>query len=86
MQNIAYLLSIIFIAGAYRLTYLNSPKFANILLAMVLLSWIIAQFKQLQLWSLLGIVGCLVVFVMSRFEREKDLNEWYLDHNFIKTN
>ena len=86
MQNIAYLLSIIFIAGAYRLTYLNSPKFANMLLAIVLLSWIIAQFKQLQLWSLLGIVGCLVVFVMSRFEREKAISKWYLDHHFTKTN
>ncbi len=86
MQNVAYILSLVFLAGAYRLTYLNSPKYAHILLAIVILSWVIAQFKQIQLWALLGIVGCLVVMVMSRFEREKDLNEWYLDHNFIKTN
>lgn len=84
-MQIGYIVGTIFIAGAYWITYMNSPKYANVLLGVAIFSLIIAQIKPIQMFSLLGIVGVLVVMVMSRFEREKAISQWYEEHHFTLT-
>lgn len=74
--------SSLFMAGAYGITYLNSPRYANIMLGIVALSFLIAQIEAIQMVSLLGIVGVLVVMVKSRSEREKSIQCWFAEQGF----
>lgn len=85
MGNLIYILELLLVAGAFWITYQNSPQYAYILLGIVVVSHVVAQFKPIQLYSLLGIVGVLVVMVMSRSVREKAIGQWLSDHQFSYT-
>jgi hypothetical protein len=76
-------LAAILIGGAFWMTYRNSPKHAYILLGVVALSFIIGQIKSIQMFSLLGIVGVLVLMVMSRGVREKAVQTWLQENHFV---
>ena len=85
MGYVGYIAGLVFVALAYWITYRNSPKYANILLGIVVLSIIIAQIKPIQMLSVLGFFGVLAVMVMSRFAREKEISGWFREHHFRPT-
>lgn len=82
MQNIAYILGILFIAGACWITYLNSPKYAYFILIIAIFSLIIAQIKSIQLFSLLGIVAGFVIMVKSQTIRKREVETWFSSNGF----
>lgn len=85
MAYVGYISGFVFIALAYWITYRNSPKYANILLGIVVLSIIIAQIKPIQMLSVLGFFGVLAVMVMSRFARDKEISGWFRERGFVPT-
>lgn len=78
MEYVGYIMGLFFIGGAYWMTYINSPKYAYFLVGIVLFSFIIAQIKPIQMFSLLGIVACFVVMVKSQSARKKDNEAWFV--------
>jgi hypothetical protein len=76
-------LSVILIGGAFWMTYRNSPKHGYMVLGVVALSFVVGQIKDIQMFSLLGIVGVLVLMVMSRNVREKAIQNWLQENHFV---
>ncbi len=69
-------------AMLYGITYMNSHKYANIILATVVLSLIIGKIEAIQMFSLLGIVVVIVVMIKSASVRKKDIETWFAEKGF----
>ena len=64
------------------ITYKNSPAYGWILLGIVAASIGVSFIKPIQMFSLLGVVGVLVVMAMSRGAREKSIQQWLAAQGF----
>ena len=81
-----YFLPLLLLAGFYYMTFRNSPKYANILLLIVLVCIGISYIQPREKFSLigvgLGIVGLFVVAIKSRNVREDLIQKWFTENGF----
>jgi len=82
----AYIIFALLLAGFFYLTYKNSPRHAWMLLAVIALSIGIWFIKPIQMFSLLGIAGLLIIMILSVKARQKSIQRWLAQNGFVRTN